>query len=93
MSNFSNAKTDVTSLIDTWSEQAKDEAYRYLWLSYVKTDVISHAEDELEDITLTDDEVELIARRYVYEGDYDCNLSYWQNLDNLIDETIRAREV
>lgn len=91
MSNFSNAKTDVTSLIDTWSEQEKDEAYRYLWLSYVKADVISHAEDELEDITLTDDEVEFIARRYVYEGDYDCNLSYWQNLDNLIDETIRAR--
>lgn len=91
MSNFSNAKTDVTSLIDTWSEQAKDEAYRYLWLSYVKADVISHVKDELEDITLTDDEVEYIARRHVYEGDYDCNLSYWQNIDNLIDETIRAR--
>ncbi len=44
-----------------------------------------------EDQYLSDDRIENIANRYVYEGRYDCNLSYWQNIENLIDEELRSK--
>ena len=27
-----------------------------------------------------------VVNAYVYNRDYDCNLSYWDNIDNLIKE-------
>lgn len=27
-----------------------------------------------------------VATRYVFGGDYDCELSYWANLENLIEQ-------
>ena len=29
---------------------------------------------------------ESAAERYVYDGDYDCNLPYWSNIENLLNE-------
>lgn len=84
---------NVTAVLAEWSETEKNVAYRQLWLSHVVEDMLSHMEDYLEkNQTLTDDEVLHAARKYVYDGRYDCNLSYWQNLENLIDEELRNRE-
>ena len=65
------------------SPTTKDSIYREIWCEHVKEDIKSRCEDL--NISLTDDAINDIAYRYVYEGQYDCNLSYWQNLDNHIE--------
>lgn len=67
----------------------KDEIYRMLWKEYVVEDVTQHLETR-DDINKSSEEmiemIDRIATRYVYDGEYDCNLPYWDNLDNLIEE-------
>lgn len=61
----------------------------------VKSDVKAHLEEndnsKVEALGLSDEEydrfVGTIASRYA-NGRYDCNLSYWDNLDNLINEAV-----
>lgn len=42
--------------------------------------------NENRGMKLSKDNIDEIADRYVYNGDYDYNFSYWENLDSLIDE-------
>lgn len=80
-------------ILATWSETEKNIAYHQLWLPHVIEDISSYMEEYLEtDQYLTDDEIVHAAHRYVYDGRYDCNLSYWQNLENLMDEALRNRK-
>ena len=74
----------VNSLTDT----EKDCLYRHLWQDYVKEDIIAHAENM--GVKLTDDEIQTATEKYVYEGKYDCNLNYWNNIENLINEVRTA---
>lgn len=75
---------ELKNKIDNLSAVEKDDVYRYLWSKHVKEDVESLCEDM--DIVLTEDQTEIIVERYVYNGDYDCNLPYWTNIENLIRE-------
>lgn len=52
-------------------------------MSYVIADIESYAENELC-MDLTEKAIKLAAKLYVYGGKYDCNLSYWQNIENVI---------
>lgn len=77
-------------LYTNMSEKQKDDIYRLVWKKYVKKDVKSR----IKDLQIMDENnehfdtiVETVATKYVYDGDYDCNLTYWENIDNLIDET------
>lgn len=70
-------------LVNSLSPKDRDEVYRYLWAGHVREDVRARAEEILEP-ALAEDEVDRAAYLYVYEGEYDCNLSYWDNIDNLI---------
>ena len=79
-------KDDLEKLAENLDFKTSDDLYRILHMPYVKED-IKHMLNELEIDTsaynlecLIDD----CASRYVYDGDYDCNLSYWQNLENII---------
>lgn len=71
------------------SETQKDELYRMLWSDHVYEDVKARL-SENPDLALDEEEEEAlcedIVNAYVYNGDYDCNLSYWDNIDNLIQE-------
>lgn len=69
-------------IIDLLSLEEQDAIYRHLWAQRVQEDV-RHQLDELN-VTLSDDQIFRIAARYVYDGAYDCNLSYWSNIRNLI---------
>ena len=60
--------------------QILDEIYRMVLREHVMIDIEEYSKSEGIEV----DNVEELADRYVYDGDYDCNLSYWQNLDNLI---------
>lgn len=87
------AEQKVSAALAEWSEKEKDIAYCQLWLPHVVEDISSCMKEYLEnDQYLTDDEILHAAHRYVYDGRYDCNLSYWQNLENLIDDELRNRE-
>lgn len=69
---------------DELSYEEKDAIYRAVWLNHVRNDVKSFIKDQ--DITLTEDQIDHVAQLYVYDGRYDCNLNYWDNLYNLINE-------
>lgn len=72
-------------LVKSLSPADRDEIYRYLWAGHVREDVRARAEETIEP-ALTEEEVCNAAYLYVYEGDYDCNLNYWANIDALIYE-------
>lgn len=76
---------------DKLSYEEKDAIYRAVWLNHVKNDIKAFIKDE--DVALTEDQIDHIARLYVYDGEYDCNLSYWDNLSNLINEEKRSISV
>lgn len=76
-----------TNISDILSEhlsfEEKDSFYRKLWAEHVKEDILTFAENE--DFQITEEEADKSASAYV-SGRYDCNLSYWENLHNLIHE-------
>jgi hypothetical protein len=70
----------------------KDALYRALWSDFVQVDVEAHLASDFPDFNavLNDDTDEKdafimeVVNDYVYNGKYDCNLSYWDNISNLI---------
>jgi len=48
-----------------------------------KRDVESWCEDN--EITITPKEVDFIAYKYVREYSYDCDVSYWDNIQDLVE--------
>lgn len=66
---------------ESLTDEVRDYIYRRVWKEHVKEDVKNMYED------MDDDRVERIAEMYVNEGEYDCNLSYWSNLENLVSST------
>lgn len=79
-------------IIDSLNTVERDDIYRYLRCDYIRQDVESFCENE--DIDIPDDKhdeiIDTVVTLYVYDGKYDCNLSYWENISNLID---RAKEL
>lgn len=82
-------KERLEKLFNSLTEEEKDYIYRSQWKRHVALDVCDeidlyrdgpHAEGELDDIS------KFIAEKYVDEGEYDCNLSYWDNIYNLVDK-------
>lgn len=79
----------IDKIYNSLSAVEKDALYRKLWMDYVKKDVHSLLEDDsLEDNkdVSVEDIADIVSERYVHDGDYDCNLSYWDNLENLVSE-------
>lgn len=66
------------------SKEEKEEIYRMVWYEHVCEDIQQQA--EWLNIELSDEQINEIARLYVYEGEYDDYLNYWQNLDHLIEK-------
>lgn len=79
-------KGNVKALYNSLSTEDKDSLYRMLWMDHVIEDIktrITECEDDIPDDILNSI-AEKVATEYVYNGQYDCNLSYWDNIDNLI---------
>ena len=84
---LTSLKVDLNSFVASLDPASKDALYRYLWADYVREDLYNRIVDlRLVDLAEEkhDEVVETAMRAYVYEGNYDCNLSYWENLDHLI---------
>lgn len=65
----------------------KDELYRHLWRNYVVEDIKEYAEEYVEvlDVSTSQEMIEIAAELFV-SGGYDCNLSYWENIECVIEK-------
>ena len=78
-----------SELFTEMTERQKDEIYRMVWYWHVADDVEQYLNGTLDEEE-TEFIVEDVANAFVYDGDYDCNKSYWDNIDTLIRE--RSKE-
>lgn len=65
----------------------KDAAYRLERTRYTIEDLVGLATER--DLVLPDGAFDEMAKKYAFDGEYDCNLSYWDNLNSLIDDWMR----
>ena len=90
-------------LFGMMTEKQREDVYRKVWFDYVCEDVEGFLIDyngfneDIDDITEHTQEqidglIEIVAHRYVYDGDCDCNIDYWRNIENLVEEEIKYIE-
>lgn len=58
--------------------------YRRLWANHVKEDIVSRIKDNFSWLKYSDKDIEECAKRYAFECNYDCNCTYWTNIDAVI---------
>lgn len=79
---------NIDLFVNSLDEREKNALYKRLWFEYMKDDIVSRLDTYSIDIKKycidTDMLIDAIAHRCVYDGEYDCNLSYWANIDKLI---------
>lgn len=80
---FSRLSKKTKDIIKNIPADELDNVYRFVQFNYIKDDIVSHLED-MDNIELTDEQIDMAAELYAYDGKYDCNLSYWNNIENLI---------
>ena len=76
MKYFNNDERKVEEVIEEWGAK--------LWPKFVESD-IRYLAIEVFGASLNDATVKILAERYD-NGDYDRNLPYWVNIENLIQE-------
>ncbi len=79
-------KCNIRALL---SEHEKDCIFREVWAQRVSKDALERAKETEKNISEKDAEV--IADRFVNDGDYESGLSYWTNLDKLTDKYIMEK--
>lgn len=72
----------ATTVFRSLDGTAKRELYILLRKEYVQEDVKSHMQDIEK--PLTEERVANVVNAYVRDCTYDCNQSYWENLETLI---------
>ncbi len=81
-------------LYETLPYDVKDDLYRKIWAEHVAEDIVAQLEARSNIPELTDEELDAAIKKaagsYV-NGEYDCNQSYWANIDNIIDTYISGR--
>ena len=91
-------KKEIEKTLSKVPYELCDRIYRCLWFRRVRIDVKDRMVDAYEDYIMetnakvVNNVIDCVAEQYVYEGDYDCNQSYWENIDNLIDAEIKSRK-
>ncbi len=85
-------KKVLSGLSDGDISTVMEDLYRLQLYKYTLDDVYCQIEEDERFSDISEEDFDRIAescaRRYAYEGDYDCNLSYWDNIQGLIDEEI-----
>ena len=77
-------RTKLDKLLTELSYSTLDYIYRKLWVNHLKEDIISRIKDNFSWLEYSDNDIEKCAKRYAFEGDYDCNCTYWDNIDAII---------
>ena len=67
----------------------KDCIYRILWKERVAEDVYGVLEEGIDTQGLPNNEiVEWVSEQYCFEGNYDCNVAYWDQLRGLVEQYV-----
>lgn len=69
--------------LNSLDAKEKDELYRHLWRNYVVEDIKEYA--EALDVSTSQEMIDIAAELFV-SGGYDCNLSYWENIECVIEK-------
>ena len=90
LSKFFNHRVDekTRAAIDGMTTLEKDQMYRGLWFEFVCEDLYQLCEDK----HITDDDISRIAKKYVYDCDYDCEIPYYDQLYALLDEVTLEKQ-
>lgn len=77
---------EIDGQMDEIPQDVADAIYRSVWYDHVMEDIRTEFTDEDSDekCSLDNGKIGDMAYRYVYEGEYDCNIPYWDQLRNLI---------
>lgn len=67
---------------DVQNQLYRDKIYREVWKEHVIEDIREFLKDN--DMELDEDGIDKAATMYTMYGEYDCNLSYWSNIENVI---------
>lgn len=86
------ADASAKRIVNCLSDSKKDEVYRLLLAEHIREDVRPLIGQIKECQSLTDEEkdnfIDNIAHSYAYENKYDCNQSYWCNIQALINNAV-----
>lgn len=67
-------------ILDKLTYDEKEAVYREVLTQYTKQDILIYGKD----MGITEETAQRLAELWAYDGKYDANLSYWDNIDNLI---------
>ena len=67
---------------DVQHRMYRDKIYREVWKEHVANDIREFLKNN--NMELDDEHIDKAATLYVMHGQYDCNLSYWSNIENVI---------
>jgi hypothetical protein len=83
-------------VIEGLNPNVADAVYRLLWKEHVIKDVKTQLEQDERSEHMSEESYDALAsqcaERYCMQTDYDCNLDYWTNIQNLIDDEISGME-
>ena len=80
---------ELIGMINALSDYEQSVIYFYLRAKNIKSDV--EGQCETRKVELNENSIKTIVSKFIY-GDYDPNLSYWENIDKLIDEYHKKEE-
>ena len=85
-------RENLDRFVDMLPYEMADSIYRELWSAHVKEDFEVRIEERFNDyFDITDEDINKMVNLYVYDGRYDCEQSYWDNIDNLINQILREK--
>lgn len=78
-----------TRVVENFLREASKEELRAVYNKVLMKDTMDEISSVFEGYDLTDLQIKYAAYLYVYEDEYDCETSYWDNLQcvvNIADE-------
>ena len=88
---MNNQKQSMESILNKLTTEEKEYIYNAVRKKHIAEDVITHATEEMG-ITIDETTAQLIAKQWVEDNRYDCNYSYWANIESLINETANENQ-
>lgn len=81
---------DANEIYEHLSYQQRQELFKIMRFKNIQVDVFYYfdSDDKYKNSPEKNEIAHKAAYKYVYEGDYDCNISYWDNIKNLIDREL-----
>lgn len=81
-------------ILDGLEPEIGDAIYDLVHMKYIKADALQKMSEESYYKDFSDETKQMladrVAERYAIDGDYDCDMSYWDNIYNLLHEETEA---